>query len=101
VSERAASLRRLGNDAFFGRRLRELRIECGLSQEDVARGVGLTRQAVGEHERGLRPIEPARLVQYGQFLAVNLSRFVSVTRSIGATSPRADEDRSNDNHNQI
>ena len=76
MADGTASPRQRQSDAFFGRRLRELRRECGLGQEAVARGVGLTPEEVGEDERGLRPIEPIRLVQYAQFLAVSLSSFV-------------------------
>lgn len=81
MSEAASSPRRRKSDVFFGRRLRELRRESGLSQETLALGVGLSRHEVGAHERGLRSIEPARLVQYGQFLAVKLSSFVQASQT--------------------
>jgi transcriptional regulator with XRE-family HTH domain len=40
--------------AAFGRRLRELRAERGLSQDDLARRTGLHATAIGRYEHGAR-----------------------------------------------
>lgn len=40
--------------AAFGQRLRELRAECGMSQDKLARRTGIDATAIGRFERGAR-----------------------------------------------
>ncbi|MCX8723086.1 helix-turn-helix transcriptional regulator [Lactobacillus sp. B4005] len=42
------------NSNSFGNRIKELRIKHGLSQSDLAKATGLTRQAISNYERGDR-----------------------------------------------
>ena len=42
------------NSNSFGNRIKELRIKNGLSQGDLAKATGLTRQAISNYERGDR-----------------------------------------------
>ena len=63
-------------DVACGGRLRELRIEAGLTHEELACGVGLSFRAVLEHESGQRRMKPAEIVRYTRFLGVGLSAFV-------------------------
>lgn len=63
-------------DVAFGRRLRELRVEAGLTREELASGVGLSPEAVLEHETGRRRMKPNEIVRYTRFFGVRLSAFV-------------------------
>lgn len=55
----------------FVERLKELRIECGLSQTALAQEVGLSRSAIGYYESGLR-VPSAEVI-------IKLARFFNVT----------------------
>ncbi len=70
-------------DVASGGRLRELRIEAGLTREEMAHGVGLASHTVLEHETGRRRMTPVEIVRYRRFLGVHLSAFL----------PRAPSDR--------
>ena len=48
--------KQLAQRAAFGRRVRELRVEKGLSQEELAHRADLDRSYVGQVERGERNI---------------------------------------------
>lgn len=51
-------------------RCRELRENAGLSQQDIAEAVGVTRQAVGHWESGIRRPRGTALARYVEALAV-------------------------------
>ena len=64
-------------DPRVGTWLRHWRIERGLSQEELAAGVGLTVDQVEIHERGIELIGPQDLVSYARSLGLGLSAFVA------------------------
>jgi transcriptional regulator with XRE-family HTH domain len=54
----------------FGRRLREVRKEHGMSQEDLARRTDLHTTAIGRFERGLREPRLKSILRLAEGLAV-------------------------------
>src|SRR2546421_994234 len=50
-------------DVEIGRKIRALRLERGLSQSDLADGIGLTFQQVQKYEKGTNRVSAGRLVQ--------------------------------------
>jgi transcriptional regulator with XRE-family HTH domain len=50
-------------DVEIGRKIRALRLERGLSQTDLADGIGLTFQQVQKYEKGTNRVSAGRLVQ--------------------------------------
>lgn len=52
----------------IGRRLRNIRKEKGLSQEEMAEKIGCTRQTISSFERGQREISLERINRYAQAL---------------------------------
>jgi len=62
-------------DVFVGQRLRELRMLAGLSQSDVAAGLGLTFQQLQKYERGFNRVSASRLYKLAQFFRVPVSVF--------------------------
>lgn len=62
-------------DVFVGQRLRELRMLAGLSQSDVAGGLGLTFQQLQKYERGFNRVSASRLFKLAQFFRVPVSVF--------------------------
>jgi transcriptional regulator with XRE-family HTH domain len=75
----AEQLRRQATDQHWGRRLREMRLECGLTLAELARSAGLQPGQVFEHECGLCRMKPTQIVRYAQVLGVRLSDFVRPT----------------------
>lgn len=57
----------------FGQRIRELRRERGLSQEDLAELCGLDRTYISGIERGLRNVALRNIEVLAQALGVSLS----------------------------
>lgn len=62
-------------DAFVGRRIRERRLKLGLSQVQLADGLGLTFQQVQKYEKGGNRVGAGRLYALAQVLDVPVSYF--------------------------
>ncbi len=62
-------------DLYIGRRLRQRREECDLSQEALAKAVGLTGQQIQKYERGTSRVIASRLFDLAQALAVPMNYF--------------------------
>ena len=74
--------------ASLGARLRELRIERGVSRYAMARAVGLPLHRVQEHECGVRRIEPDKLLAYALCLGVRALSFFVPPRKPDARAER-------------
>ncbi len=62
-------------DRHVGSRIRERRIMMGLSQQQLARMIGVTYQQAHKYERGLNRISAGRLFEIAQVLGVAVSWF--------------------------
>src|SRR3954465_9962074 len=62
-------------DRHVGARIRERRVMMGLSQQQLARMIGVTYQQAHKYERGLNRISAGRLFAIAQALAVEPSWF--------------------------
>ena len=62
--------------AAFGRRLRELRAERGLSQDDLARRTGLHATAIGRYEHGAREPRLTAILRLARGLSVKPGELV-------------------------
>ena len=62
-------------DRHVGARIRERRIMMGLSQQQLARMIGVTYQQAHKYERGLNRISAGRLYEIAQVLGVPVSWF--------------------------
>ena len=62
-------------DRHIGSRLRERRVTLGLSQQQLARMIGVTYQQAHKYERGLNRISAGRLFTIARALDVNPSWF--------------------------
>jgi len=62
-------------DRHVGRRMRERRIMMGLSQQQLARILGVTYQQAHKYERGLNRISAGRLFSVAQALAADPAWF--------------------------
>jgi transcriptional regulator with XRE-family HTH domain len=69
-SQRATSM-----DKHVGQRIRERRIMMGLSQQQLARIIGVTYQQAHKYERGLSRISAGRLFAIAQALATEPAWF--------------------------
>ncbi len=74
-------------DVQVGRRLREQRTLKGLSQERLARLIGVTYQQVQKYERGTNRIGSSRLEQLARILAVPVGYFFEGAPAGGAAAP--------------
>jgi transcriptional regulator with XRE-family HTH domain len=81
-------------DALVGRRVRELRLQLGLTQTQLADAIGVTFQQVQKYERGANRISASKLWLIADRLGVSPSSLVSALPSPtgGSTSEVATED---------
>ncbi|MDF2095451.1 MULTISPECIES: helix-turn-helix domain-containing protein [Aquibaculum] len=62
-------------DVHIGRRIRERRVELGMSQSALAEQLGITFQQVQKYERGGNRVSGSRLWDISRVLGVNVSHF--------------------------
>jgi|SRR2546423_1548828 len=71
-------------DAEVGRRVRSRRLECRLSQTELADRIGVTFQQVQKYEKGVNRIGAGRLQRISEALDVPISFFFGGGASGGA-----------------
>ena len=81
VRARRADLR----DAEVGRRVRSRRLECRLSQTELAERIGVTFQQVQKYEKGVNRIGAGRLQRISEALEVPISFFFGTGSGGGST----------------
>ena len=68
-------------DAEVGRRVRSRRLECRLSQTELADRIGVTFQQVQKYEKGVNRIGAGRLQRISEALEVPISFFFNTSTS--------------------
>ena len=66
-------------DVRVGRRLKERRNALGITQENLADGVGLTFQQIQKYEKGANRISASRLQQFANILKIEVTWFFEGT----------------------
>ena len=84
VRARRADLR----DAEVGRRVRSRRLECRLSQTELADRIGVTFQQVQKYEKGVNRIGAGRLQRISEALEVPISFFFGTGSGGGSVSAK-------------
>lgn len=74
-------------DAEIGRRLRQARIAKGLTQKDLAEGVGLSHQAIQKYESGESRLSLSTLALLRQRLGIEAADLLPAIRSDGTAVP--------------
>jgi len=69
-------------DLYLGKRLRIARITRNLSQDDLARKVGITFQQIQKYEKGLNRISASRLYKFIKILGVTFDFFFDGVESV-------------------
>ena len=75
-------------DAEVGRRVRSRRLECRLSQTELADRIGVTFQQVQKYEKGVNRIGAGRLQRISEALEVPISFFFGVGAGGGSVSAK-------------
>ncbi len=75
TDDQHSPMRASNADRHVGTRIRERRIMMGLSQQQLARMIGVTYQQAHKYERGLNRISAGRLYEIAQVLGVPVSWF--------------------------
>ncbi len=70
-------------DTFVGKRLRMRRTMMGLSQEAVAKAVGITFQQVQKYEKGANAMNSNRLFEFARFMNVPVEYFFEGLEKVG------------------
>jgi len=73
-------------DAEVGRRVRSRRLECRLSQTELADRIGVTFQQVQKYEKGVNRIGAGRLQRISEALEVPISFFFGSGNTGGSTA---------------
>jgi len=74
-------------DEFFGARIRESRVALNLSQEQLAKALGISFQQIQNYEKGANGVSAVRLFDICEILNVSLASMFPQDRS--ESSPRA------------
>lgn len=80
-------------DVRLGTLVRELRIERGLSQQQLGDAIGLTFQQVQKYERGTNRISVATLLRICRFLTVTPGQLVDQLSDLPTEGPDQPTDR--------
>jgi transcriptional regulator with XRE-family HTH domain len=93
-------------DTHVGKRLRLRRTILGLSQEAIAKSVGVTFQQVQKYEKGSNAMNASRLYECSQVMQVPVGYFFegldhSVSRSYGISGFAEEEDKLHHNHKKV
>jgi transcriptional regulator with XRE-family HTH domain len=73
-----ATTRRAGRpDELIGKRIRALRIEAGITQEELADRIGLSSQQLQKYEAGANRVSVSRLLDISEVLGVDIATVVS------------------------
>src|SRR5437764_551448 len=81
-AKRHASQPKLGEEgALFGARLREMRIERGLTQPDLANQVGTSASNISDLERGIKVPTLTTIARLAKALECNVTELVEVLDS--------------------
>jgi len=78
-------------DTYVGKRLRLRRTMMGLSQEAIAKAVGITFQQVQKYEKGANAMNANRLYEFAQFMHVPVAYFFEGLESSSGASGFAEE----------
>ena len=62
-------------DLHVGRKLKQKRLELGISQDDLAGSVNLTFQQVQKYEKGINRVSSSKLYDFAKFLNIDISYF--------------------------
>lgn len=76
-------------DVHIGRRIRERRMLMGLSQEQLARLLGVTFQQIQKYERGTNRVGASRLVELARILQVPVTWFFEGLEGAGGETSAA------------
>src|SRR3954447_26869194 len=80
ISDKHVAVRRADSrDAEVGRRVRSRRLECRLSQTELAEKIGVTFQQVQKYEKGVNRIGASRLQRITEALDVPITFFFDAT----------------------
>ncbi|MCK5517898.1 MAG: helix-turn-helix domain-containing protein [Alphaproteobacteria bacterium] len=75
-------------DIYVGAKVKSRRLVLGLSQEDLAKSIGLTFQQVQKYERGINRISVSRLVDICRALKTPIDHFLEGSLSVGRVGSR-------------
>ena len=64
-----------GIERYIGHRIRERRVQLGLTQQQLAQLIGVTYQQAHKYERGVNRVSAGRLYQVSQVLGVSVDYF--------------------------
>ena len=62
-------------DLYVGQRLKQKRLEKGVSQYDLANSVSITFQQVQKYEKGINRVSSSKLYDFAKFLEVDIRYF--------------------------
>src|SRR5688500_10265934 len=79
IGDNTTARRADNRDAEVGRRVRSRRLECRLSQTELADKIGVTFQQVQKYEKGVNRIGAGRLQRISEALEVPITFFFSAT----------------------
>jgi transcriptional regulator with XRE-family HTH domain len=80
-------------DRHVGARIRERRIRLGLTQQELAKLIGMTYQQVFKYEKGVSRIAAGRLHQIAWALDVEVSYFFEGLETEGDVRPNPQQPR--------
>ena len=78
-------------DRLIGARIRERRLDLGMSQEALAEAIGVTFQQVQKYENGINRVAASTLIDIADALEVDASVLLPQSTRQGAAGPSSDD----------
>jgi transcriptional regulator with XRE-family HTH domain len=97
----AAPIAKRDIDMHIGKRLRQRRTMMGLSQEAVARAVGITFQQVQKYEKGSNAMNARRLYEFAHFMSVPVAYFFDGLEQAGTAVGFAESEAEAFDHKRV
>jgi transcriptional regulator with XRE-family HTH domain len=92
VDKHVRARRADNRDAEVGRRVRSRRLECRLSQTELADRIGVTFQQVQKYEKGVNRIGAGRLQRISEALEVPITFFFGAGTEGAKPAPGSDQE---------
>lgn len=82
-------------NTFIGQRIKELRVNLGISQKDLGKLLGVTYQQAHKYECGTNRISASSLVVLAQKMNIPVSYFFEGLMTTGTQGSKTEDDTSN------
>ncbi|MDD9331094.1 MAG: helix-turn-helix transcriptional regulator [Wolbachia sp.] len=87
LKDHVVSINFINIDKEIGKRIKEARLTCGMSQDDLGKKVGVTFQQIQKYEKGINRVLVSRLCDIAKALSKDIVYFFPDIPNTGNNNP--------------